>query len=961
MKRLSVVIIMVLLAGMLPAFALGGSNENEYLRGVWLSSVKNLDFPSKPGLSKKELERELDDVVSTCESGGINAIFFQVRPCADALYKSEIFPWSAVLSGEQGKAPDGDFDPLAYLIKKAHARGIEVHAWLNPYRIGKEEGGADSVINSLADSNPAKKHPEYYTVCSDGGVYFNPALPQVRQLIISGVEEIVSGYDVDGIHFDDYFYPYGVSDYPDSEEYETYGAEFSDIADFRRNNVNMLISDVSAAVHKIKPNVRFGVSPFGIWDNKKDNPDGSDTRGMSSYRSIFADSKAWVENGWVDYICPQLYWAFETPAAPFDKLVAWWSDLCGKSDVELYVGHALYKLGTGETGFDDVSQISRQLDLCRQSGVCGSVFFRYQTLKENVLGCFDLIKSYSFTVSQSSQGEALTGDGSFDEKAEKYINTAYTSDNTLRITSPQNNTRTSETNISISGVANPESVLTVNGERVPVTEHGYFSTYLPLEKGANTFIFKSGEETKSITVKRNSVESAHETVNGYFEPDSAFPSGDSFFYSGQQTQISVRALEGLPVFAEFMGGEIELFPQDDVSNGFVTYSANANVPNIMSGSSGGMPTRFYVKSQDGITEYGDAGESRVIGSPVTLYTVTECYVYNDTTNGGSMMDNYQLPVGACISALAYANGFYLMQSGKWINEADVTDTEPEMQDTDIDESKYTRVDLTFESVPTFQSRVTLGGTLVLSLYGVSAEPDVSRVSARVGVGFVCRGAVCDAVFTLESGAVEGFYVKKTDEKTISVWIYTNRRGGLSGKTIAIDPGHGGSDRGALGPAGEDGVCEDDLNLSVSYILAQKLREAGANVVLTRSDEQALPLVQRAGLIRSYTPDISISVHHNSVSQTSDFSKASGIVLLYSRETSLSLSRLVSDRITDGLDIPNNGFKAQSLKVCRDYRYPCILLECGFVCNPTEYEKLLTQEYKNKLCDNIVLSLTDYFR
>lgn len=234
-------------------------------------------------------------------------------------------------------------------------------------------------------------------------------------------------------------------------------------------------------------------------------------------------------------------------------------------------------------------------------------------------------------------------------------------------------------------------------------------------------------------------------------------------------------------------------------------------------------------------------------------------------------------------------------------------------------------------------------------------------SARVGVGFVRRGAVCDAVFTLESGAVEGFYVKKTDEKTLSVWIYTNRRGGLSGKTIAIDPGHGGSDRGAPGPAGEYGVCEDGLNLSVSYILAQKLRKAGANVVLTRGDEQTLPLAQRRGLY-AHTPLISVfpCIIIQCLRPLISARRAESSCFTLAKRR-LSLSKLVSDRITDGLDIPNNGFKAQSLNVCRDYRYPCILLECGFVCNPSEYEKLLTQEYKNKLCDNIVLSLTDYFR
>ena len=209
MRKLSFIIVTAVIVNMLSFISVfgAGARQEQYLRGVWLSSVKNLDFPSKPGLPREQLEKELDDVVSTCKSAGINAVFFQVRPCADALYKSDIFPWSAVLSGTQGIAPDGDFDPLEYLVEKAHAENIEVHAWVNPYRVGKEDGGAEAVISALSEFSPAKQHPDYYVTCSDGGVYFNPAVEEVRELIISGVEEIVRGYDVDGIHFDDYFLP----------------------------------------------------------------------------------------------------------------------------------------------------------------------------------------------------------------------------------------------------------------------------------------------------------------------------------------------------------------------------------------------------------------------------------------------------------------------------------------------------------------------------------------------------------------------------------------------------------------------------------------------------------------------------------------------------------------------------------------------------------------------------------
>lgn len=935
-------------------FAADKSGE-EYVKGVWVSTVENLDFPSKPGLTAAEMKSELDDIVTTCSQMGINAIFFQVRPCADALYKSDIFPWSAVLTGTQGIAPDGDFDPLSYLIQKAHASQIQVHAWINPYRIGKGNDGPEVVIAGLADNNPAKQHPEYYVVCSDGGVYFNPALEEVRQLIIDGIEEIVENYDVDGIHFDDYFYPYGVTDYPDAADYEKYGGDFDNIADFRRNNVNILIRDVQEAIHNIKPDVSFGISPFGIWNNKKNNPDGSDTTGMSSYSAIYADSRTWVQNGWVDYICPQIYWAFETQAAPFDVLVDWWSKLCSETEVKLYIGHAVYKLGTDEKGFDSVTQLTRQFDMCCKSGVDGSVFFRYKNLKENLLGCADLIKDYTFEQVNTAKEETQK----YNEDAEKYIETAPLTSTDLLITSPENGYRTTDQKVSVTGVADPGKALTVNGQTLSVTEHGYFCAYLPLQMGQNTFTFVSGEQKRAITLTRYETQSNPEIVNEYFKPDSAYPVSESFFFAGQQVELSIYALPELDVYANFMGKEIQLYPSSKSSDGFSLYSAAVNVPNIMCSRSHQTPVTFYVKTDTGNVQFDKSGSSYVISEPVTLYTKYECYVYNEVSNG-STMENYQLPAGAKLKAVAMANGMYLLQSGKWINKDNVDTAPPESTPLDIDESKYTRVDLTFDSVPNFQGRVNESGTFILELYGVEDDPQVIAQDKGISVSLIKYGTGTNAVFYSESGAVEGFYIKNTDENTLSVWLYSNRHGGLQGKTIAIDPGHGGDDSGAVGPAGADGVLEEDLNLSVSYVLAQKLTQAGANVILTRDDASTLPLDQRSVMIRSFKPDISISIHHNSVGRGSDFNNASGTVVLYSRETAIPLSKAVAERITAGLYIPNAGYKAQNLSLCRDYRYPCILIECGFVCNPQEYEKLLTREYKEMLCDNIVASLNEYF-
>ncbi len=944
MKKLSVLITIVLLLGAFAGISSSHAEKDGYFKGVWLSTVKNLDFPSDTGLSENELKGELDDVISTCKSVGINAIFFQVRPCSDALYKSSVFPWSAVLSGTQGVSPDGGFDPLDYIITAAHKNGIELHAWINPYRICMTSDGAEKGIAALSEDNPAAKHPEYRVECSDGGVYYNPALEEVRALITSGVAEIVENYDVDGIHFDDYFYPYGVTDYPDAEDYEKYGAGFADIADFRRNNVNMLVKQVSEKIHKINPKVSFGISPFGIWDNKRDNPLGSDTTGMSSYREIYADSKKWVESGWVDYICPQVYWAFETPAAPFDTLVNWWNGICSKSGVRLYIGHALYKLGSGEEGFDSARQIERQIELCR-SKADGSVFFSYSTVKNNLLGCRQVIAT----------GRQDIQDITFAQNAEKYGATASVTSGSVEITSPEDGYTTALPALSITGMADASSPLTVSGNPVPLTEHGYFSVYVGLKTGENRFDFVSGGARKTVTITRAAADTpAPELVNGVFVKDSAYPSGDITLYSGSLVKLSVAAVSGSKISAEFAGKKIGLSAENDGENGVCTYSATVSAPVIFNGEADYGSVCFYAETSSGVSAFG-GGALKVITASITLYTQNECYVY-DSVYGGSMMDNYQQPAGAKVRAVAFMNGMYKLESGKWINADNVAPQPPYQTELDIDDKKYTRVDIAFDNLPSYQCRVTAGGTLVMQLFGCAVTPEITASSAQVDATLVGSSIV----FTDAVGGIEGYYVKSETENTLTVWVYKKQGRGIAGKVIALDAGHGGDDTGALGPAGKSGACEDDLNLSLSYLLAKKLKAAGAQVCFTRETEDAVPLATRAGLIRENHPDISISLHHNSVDIGSDFNKASGVVVLYSRETSLPLAKSLSEYITDGLDIPNNGCKAQSLNVCRDYRYPCVLLECGFVCNPSEYETLLTDDYKNKLCDNIVRSLEQYF-
>lgn len=339
--------------------------ETEYLNGVFVTTVYNLDFPSTQSLSESQLKAEIDDILNNVQDAGLSDIFFQVRPCADAFYYSDIFPTSIYLTGNQNTT--ATFDVLEYYINGCHERGLSLHAWVNPYRITK------SSSDVLSSSHIAVTNPELTVLHTDGNLYFDPALEQAQEVILSGIEEILVNYDVDGIHFDDYFYP--STTFNDADSFAKYGNGRS-LDDFRRDNITDLIASVDALVEKISPDVSFGVSPSGIWANATDISGGSATNGTGSYENHYADTKKWVEMEIIDYIAPQIYWNFGFEVAEYQTLVDWWSNVCEDYDVDLYICHASYKEydGTFEAG-----EIDRQVEYNQQiETVDGSIFFRYK-------------------------------------------------------------------------------------------------------------------------------------------------------------------------------------------------------------------------------------------------------------------------------------------------------------------------------------------------------------------------------------------------------------------------------------------------------------------------------------------------------------------------------------------------------------------------------------------------------
>ncbi|MFF5207197.1 family 10 glycosylhydrolase [Streptosporangium sp. NPDC000396] len=353
------------------------------LRAMWIASVVNIDWPSQTGLSVSAQQAEFRSWLDLAAQKNMNAVVVQVRPTADAFWPSPYEPWSQWLTGTQGTNPG--YDPLAFMVSEAHARDIEFHAWFNPYRIANHDDPS-----RLVPSHPARQNPGW-RFAYGGKLYYNPGIPAVRGFIEDAIMDAVTRYDIDGVHLDDYFYPYPVSGQtiPDAAAYAEYGADFGNIHDWRRNNVNLLVREMDQRIHTAKPWAEFGVSPFGIWRNASTDPLGSQTSGLQSYDAIYADSRLWVRQGWVDYIAPQIYWHIGYPAADYKVLTAWWSDVVRGTDVQLFVGQAAYRAGA--TGQDPAWQQPDELtnhlyDNRGHPEVLGDVFFSAKDVRANRIG-----------------------------------------------------------------------------------------------------------------------------------------------------------------------------------------------------------------------------------------------------------------------------------------------------------------------------------------------------------------------------------------------------------------------------------------------------------------------------------------------------------------------------------------------------------------------------------------------
>lgn len=366
-KKLSIVILVLTIMSVLIMSKENSAKADETeMRAAWISTVFNIDWPSKASQGNANMQKkEYIDLIEKLKSAGINTVVVQVRPESDALYRSSINPWSRFLTGVQGRDPG--YDPLQFVIQESHKRGIKVHAWFNPYRASIYEN-----IDSTASNNAINTHRDW-VVKYGNKWYYDPGIPEVKDYIVNTVSEVVRNYEVDGVHFDDYFYP--APDFNDSKSFSMYGSGNKE--QWRRNNVNNMINDVHQAVKSINSSVDFGVSPAGIWRNRSNDSNGSNTSGGESYSKHYADTRHWIKNNLVDYVVPQVYWKIGHPKADYVTLVKWWSDQVRGTGVKLYIGQGIYKHGQGEYNGENVAaEIKSQINLNRKyPDIKGSIYF----------------------------------------------------------------------------------------------------------------------------------------------------------------------------------------------------------------------------------------------------------------------------------------------------------------------------------------------------------------------------------------------------------------------------------------------------------------------------------------------------------------------------------------------------------------------------------------------------------
>lgn len=943
-------------------FSLGNyeiRNEDNEMRGVWVATVLNLDYPSKQTSDIYLLKREAINILDDVEEMGLNTVFLQVRPTGDAFYKSKYFPWSRYLTGEEGVAPEDNFDPLNFWILEAHKRNIELHAWINPYRLTKKTKNQENHdYDLLSKENLVYSHPNWIVKHTDGNFYLDPGIPDVQDYIANGVMEIVEKYDVDGIHLDDYFYP--STNFNDYNTYKIYGSAFDTVDDFRRESVNQLIKKIDSLIKSKTDRISFGVSPFGIWANKSTNPLGSETRGLESFYSHYADSRKWVQNEWIDYIAPQIYWNIGYEIADYSKLLNWWSEVVKNHNVKLYIGHAGYRTENRDVNspWYGAGEIERQINLNKRNGeVDGSIFFRVNSLRTKTT-LFNLLKR---TYLDSDKEKIL------DKK-----------DNKLMLARPSKDIKTSYNNYYLNGASNPNRKLYLNGEEVKNRSiSGYFGVFVELKEGENIFVFKQGEEEIIRKIVKVNYSSSAETSSPEIKAKSLFPQKSIYKQSGDIINISCSAPIGSGIFVTIDGKTYEMEPTERENNNekiiFTTYKLKHKLSNdgFKKINNLGNPvyTMYY---QDIKKTYIAPAEIGIINGEKAVVAkikndIVDTYDAATTRNGA----RYEIYMGMADYITEINGDFIKLLSGQWVKKEDadiITDSIGIKGDIEKTEyktgEKFDEISIT-STYNKMAYSYLVENKLFLDIMNSNNNSKIDIPQNGCIEEYSCEkvGNILRFKFILKKEGIHGFFVEKKGN-ILSLKIKRNMFSQKSDKpleniTILIDPGHGGKDSGALGPLGIN-YGEKHINLELGLKIEKKLQKLGANVEMTRRDDRYFTLKERLAISRKIRPDLFMSIHADSAGSNLNISKIHGFSVYYREEFAKKLSETILNNVVNRLNRRNRGSHVKDFYVIRGTWTPSILFEAGFVPNPYEFEWLESDKSQDILANEVVQSILEFF-
>ena len=917
--------------------------EAEYVKGVWISTVANIDFPSRSGLSADQLKAEIDTIMNNVATWGLNTVYFQVRPSGDALYPSKYYPTSYYVVKNQGD--ELPLDILAYAIEAAHARGIQFHAWLNPYRVTNAKS---FTLDHLAATNPAKAHPEW--VLTDGTkLYLNPGIPEVRQYIIDGALEIVKNYDVDGIHFDDYFYPSVNEHYDDSAAYQQYGNGLS-LADWRRSNNDALVKNLYNAIKEYDASVIFGISPAPVWALKYYQPEGVDIKAAhQTYSDAYADTLKWVKSGWLDYICPQVYFARDHATPPFAPIVDWWDKTVKDTGVSLYIGMGAYRC-EDTAAYQTGLEIPAQLDyMDTKENVDGAVFFTYGSLLKNFAGVGDQVKVRYYTAPISTtlqfNQSSIRVDSSY--------KTAY-----------------------VVGISDPHFPLYADGKLVERTKEGLFSYRVTLTGNTTTVRFVHKDQTVDYVITRTSSGGG----SGNYLDSFSFASGkftptyDVADKSGVQIEFSCVAPAGSDVKVQVGGYSVPLTTSTaDPNNGKylkATYKGTLTLPQIDGDGNATLGYAVFTATR------GEESVSNAPGALVEVINDPSSYAMEVSVDKSDIRPNleadptlyYIATQGAKVNVVSKKDGTVKLTNGMYLSTADVTVSDRSFTLAKVNSAalqssgKYSVLSLKMTE-RAFHTVWMGTRSAEITLYGIAGDlPEISLgenpLFAAVKTERIDETTVRVTLEYKTSKHIYGYYCNFDGTS-----LYVNFRNPVTlaegekpliGVTVSLDPGHSQSS-GAVYLHNGVPVWESKLAMTLSKLTAEKLTAMGATVVLTHQGEQTYSLDELIVQYRALSPDVNVSIHFNAAE-----SLATGTETFWCYGNSQLLGETVLKTFTEQTGFRSRKNACDYYKVSRLCEFPSILFETAFMSNPSDLAYFMDDANMDKAATAIAQGILNFF-